>query len=302
VSSTASAVDLHVRAASRPPGRARRVGFAAALVRSPVTVLGLTLVLGFALVALVGPLFSGYDPTAPILADRLQGPSPAHLLGTDDTGRDVATRLAHGARVSLVMGVLAMAISTSVGVPLGLVAGYLGGRWDLVIMRFVDLLLTLPSIVLAIAIVSSLGAGVASVIIAVGISTIPAFGRLAQAAALTLRHLEFVQAARALGASTPRILTRHVLPNALPPLIVQASLGVGTTILTAAALGFLGLGVQPPAAEWGAMLSRGRTYIASAPLLVAFPGLAIALLVLGCNLVGDGLRDALDPRLRTLTR
>jgi ABC-type dipeptide/oligopeptide/nickel transport system permease subunit len=293
---------LHVPAADRPALHVRRGGFAAVLLRSPVTVFGLALVLGFALLALGGPLVSGYDPIAPVLADRLQGPSPTHLLGTDDTGRDVATRLAHGARVSLLMGVLAMAISAGVGVPLGLLAGYLGGWWDLVIMRLVDLLLTLPSIVLAIAIVSSLGAGVASVIIAVGITTIPAFARLAQAAALTLRHLEFVQAARALGASTPRILAQHVLPNALPPLIVQASLGVGTTILTAASLGFLGLGVQPPAAEWGAMLSRGRTYIASAPLLVAFPGLAIALLVLGCNLVGDGLRDALDPRLRTLTR
>ena len=289
-------------AAERPAPRPRRVGFAAVLLRSPVSVLGLALVAGFGLLALVGPLASGYDPTAPALADRLQGPSATHLLGTDDTGRDVATRIAHGARVSLLMGVLAMAISASVGTPLGLVAGYLGGRWDLVIMRLIDVLLTLPSIILAIAIVTILGAGVASVIVAVGITTIPAFARLAQAATLTLRSLEYVQAARALGATTPRILGRHVLPNALPPLIVQASLGVGTTILTAAALGFLGLGVQPPAAEWGAMLSRGRTYIASAPQLVAFPGLAIALLVLGCNLVGDGLRDALDPRLRSLAR
>jgi peptide/nickel transport system permease protein len=280
--------------------RRRRVGFLAVLVRNRITLLGLLLIAFFVVVALVGPILSRYDPNAPSLADRLAGPSAQHLLGTDDTGRDIATRIAHGARISLVMGVVAMAISAAVGVPLGLLAGYFGGRWDLAAMRLVDVLLTLPSIVLALVIVSVLGAGLTSVVVAVGVTTIPSFARLARAAALTIRNLEFVQAARALGGSNGRILARHLLPNALPPLIVQASLGVGTTILTAAALGFLGLGVQPPAPEWGAMLSRGRTYIVSAPHLVAFPGLAIALLVLGFNLVGDGLRDALDPRLRRL--
>ncbi len=301
MSSTASVVG-GLSPTEQPARGRRKHALVRVLLRSPISVLGLALVSGFLILALFGPLASGYDPTIPLLADRLQGPSPTHLLGTDDTGRDVATRIAHGARVSLLMGVVAMAISAGIGIPLGLVAGYLGGYVDLVIMRLVDILLTLPSIVLAIAIVSILGSGVASVIVAVGITTIPAFARLAQAAALTLRNLEFVQAARSVGATTPHILVRHVLPNALPPLIVQASLGVGTTILTAAALGFLGLGVQPPAAEWGAMLSRGRTYIASAPLLVTIPGMAIGLLVLGCNLVGDGLRDALDPRLRNLAR
>ena len=286
--------------AAPPPPRRRRVGFGAVLVRRRTALLGLVLIALFVVVAVVGPALSGYDPNTPVLADRLRGPSANHVLGTDDTGRDIATRIAHGARISLLMGVVAMAISAAVGVPLGLVAGYLGGRWDLAVMRLVDILLTLPSIVLALVIVSVMGAGVTSVVVAVGITTIPSFARLARAAALTIRNLDFVQAARTLGGSDARILARHLLPNALPPLIVQASLGVGTTILTAAALGFLGLGVQPPAPEWGAMLSRGRTYIVSAPHLVAFPGLAIALLVLGFNLVGDGLRDALDPRLRRL--
>lgn len=293
-------------AVAAPPARASAPGAQRSLLRlltrNRSVLLGETLVGAFVLIALVGPLLSGYDPNAPSLADRLQGPSPSHLLGTDDTGRDVATRIAYGGRISLLMGFVAMAISALVGIPLGLVAGYRGGRWDLALMRLVDLLLTLPSIVLAVAIVTVLGPGVASVIVAVGITSIPSFARLARAAALTLRGLEFVQAARVLGADEARILFRHLFPNALPPLIVQASLGVGTTILTAAALGFLGLGVQPPAAEWGAMLSRGRTYISTAPHLVAFPGLAIALLVLGFNLLGDGLRDILDPRLRRLTR
>ncbi len=258
--------------------------------------------LGFLALALAGPYLVGYDPNEPNPRDRLQGPSVSHLLGTDDTGRDIASRIAHGARISLLMGLLATLLPSLIGVPLGLLAGYLGGRWDLLIMRVVDILMTLPSIVLAVIIITVMGAGATSVIIAVGVTAIPTFARLARAAALTTRNLEFIEAARLLGAGDGRILLRHLFPNSLPPLIVQASLGVGTTILTAAALGFLGLGVQPPAPEWGAMLSRGRTYIATAPHLVAFPGLAIALVVLGFNLVGDGLRDALDPRLRRLAR
>ncbi len=279
-----------------------RTGMVAVLLRNRTAALGIVLVAAFGAVAVVGPLLSGYDPDAPALADRLQGPSLLHLLGTDDTGRDIATRIAHGARMSIAMGLLAMAIPAVIGTPLGLLAGYFGGAWEFGIMRVIDVVMTLPSIVLALTIVTILGAGAQSVVLAVGVTTIPSFARLARAAALTIRNLEFVEAARAVGGTNARVLRRHVLPNALPPLIVQASLGVGTTILTAAALGFLGLGVQPPAAEWGAMLSRGRTYIHTAPHLVAFPGLAIALVVLGFNLLGDGLRDALDPRMRRLAR
>lgn len=287
---------------SAPPTKRPKTGVLAVLLRNRTAMLGTLLVAAFGLIALAGPFLSGYDPNVPSLPDRLLGPGAAHLLGTDDIGRDIATRIAHGARISMTMGLLAMVIPALVGTPLGLVAGYFGGSWEFAIMRVIDVVMTLPSIVLALAIVTVLGAGAQSVVLAVGITSIPSFARLARAAALTIRNLEFVQAARAVGGSSARILGRHVLPNALPPLIVQASLGVGTTILTAAALGFLGLGVQPPAAEWGAMLSRGRTYIQTAPHLVAFPGLAIALVVLGFNLLGDGLRDALDPRMRRLSR
>lgn len=267
--------------------------------RSALT--GAGIVVLFVVVAAVALVWTPYDPTAPALAARLQGPSIAHLLGTDELGRDILSRIAVGARYSLTMGIAAMAIAGVLGVPLGLLAAYRGGWWDIGIMRGVDVLLTIPSIVLAIAIVSVLGPGISSVIIAVSVTSIPAFARLAQAVTLILREQDFVVAARVAGARDSRILTRHLLPNALPPLIVQASLGVGTTVLTAAALGFLGLGVQPPAPEWGAMLSRGRTYISASPHLVLFPGLVIALVVLGFNLLGDGLRDAMDPRLKQLT-
>lgn len=281
---------------------ARRPGFMRLFVRNRIALAGLLVVLFFLVTAVVGPSITPYDAYTPQLAQRLQGPSLTHLFGTDEVGRDILTRIVYGARFSLLMGLVAMAIAASVGVPLGLNAGYRSGWADFTVMRGVDVMMTLPSIVLAIAIVSVLGAGISSVILAVGITSIPAFARLTRAVALVVREQEYVSAARVLGASDVRILWKHVLPNSLPPVIVQASLGVGTTILTASALGFLGLGVQPPTPEWGAMLSRGRTYIASAPHLVLFPGLAIALVVLGFNLLGDGLRDALDPRMKQMTR
>lgn len=281
---------------------ARRAGFMRLFVRNRIALVGLVLVLLFAALSALGPLLMPYDPYLPELALRLQGPSLAHPFGTDEVGRDILTRIAYGARFSLLMGVVAMSIAACIGVPLGLQAGYRSGWSDIAIMRGVDVMMTLPSIVLAIAIVSVLGAGVTSVVIAVGITSTPAFARLTRAVALTLREQDFVAAARVVGASDLRILRRHILPNSLPPIIVQASLGVGTTILTASALGFLGLGVEPPTPEWGAMLSRGRSYVSVAPNLVVFPGLAIALLVLGFNLLGDGLRDALDPRMKQMTR
>lgn len=274
------------------PGQRVIVRFA----RNRIALAGASLVVLFVLVAIVGPLLSPYDPTKPVLASRLQPPSLAHLCGTDDVGRDLLTRIVYGARISLLMGVAAMAIACAIGVPLGMFAGYRAGWWDLAIMRGVDVLLTLPSVILAIAIVSVLGAGVSSVILAVGITAIPAFARLTRAVVLTLRTREFVQAARINGASDLRIFRLHLFPNVLPSLIVQISLGIGTTVLIASALGFLGLGVRPPTPEWGVMLSRGRVYVSSAPHLVFFPGLAIALLVLAFNLLGDGLVDPLDPR------
>lgn len=273
-----------------------------AFLSNRTALLGAAILLLIALVAALGPVVSPYDPEAPSLGDRLQSPSLAHPMGTDELGRDLATRIAHGARISVALGFLAVALAAVLGVPLGLAAGYFGGRADTVIQRAVDVLLTLPSIVLAIILAAVLGTGVQSVVLAVGISSLPVYARLARAVALTLRSRDYVAAARVLGATDSRILIRHMFPNALPPIIVQASLGVGMAILVASSLGFLGLGVQPPMAEWGAMLSRGRTYITSAPFVIAFPGIAIALTVLAFNLLGDGLRDALDPRLQQLAK
>ncbi len=287
---------LHADAAAAFPETRSRRGVIARLARNRIALAGAILIAGFILLAILGPLLSPYDATKPALRDRLQPPSLAHLCGTDDVGRDLLTRIAYGARISLLMGVAAMAVACAIGVPVGMLAGYRGGWWDLALMRTVDVLLTIPSVVLAIAIVSALGAGVASVILAVGVTSIPAFARLTRAVVLTLRDQEFVQAARVGGAGDLRIFRLHLFPNVLPSLIVQISLGIGTTILVASALGFLGLGVRPPTPEWGVMLSRGRTYVSSAPHLVFFPGLAIALLVLAFNLLGDGLVDALDPR------
>lgn len=288
-----------------PQGRTMRSARSRAIrafVTNRMALLGALILLFIALVAALGPVVSSYHPENPSLAERLQPPSSAHPLGTDELGRDLATRIAYGARVSVALGFLAVALAALLGVPLGLTAGYFGGRWDMTIQRVVDVLLGLPSIVLAIILAAMMGTGVQSVVVAVAVSSTPVYARLARAVALTLRGRDYVLAARVLGASDQRILVRHVLPNALPPLVVQASLGVGTAILIASSLGFLGLGAQPPMAEWGAMLSRGRTYITSAPFVITFPGIFIALTVLAFNLLGDGLRDALDPRLQQLAK
>ena len=279
----------------RQAARRRVVG---RLLRHRAALAGAVIVLFFVLVALVAFVWTPYDPNTPSLGDRLAAPSAAHPFGTDDVGRDILSRLAVGSRYSLVMGAAAIGIAVAIGVPVGLIAGFRGGWWDAAAMRVVDVLMTLPSIVLAVAIVSVLGPGVVSVILAAAVTSIAGFARLARATTLSLRDQDFVGAARVIGASDRRILVTHLLPNILPPLIVQASLGVGATILIASALGFLGIGVQPPTPEWGAMLSRGRDYISSGSFMVVFPGLAIALLVLGFNLLGDGLRDALDPRMQ----
>jgi peptide/nickel transport system permease protein len=284
--------------ASEPERQAARRRVIRRLVRHRSALIGAVIVLFFLLVALIAFVWTPHDPNTPSLDQRLAGPSLAHPFGTDDVGRDVLSRLAVGSRYSLVMGIAAIAIAVAFGVPLGLVAGFRGGWWDAAAMRVVDVLMTLPSIVLAVAIVSVLGPGVLSVILAAAVTSIAGFARLARATTLSLRDQDFVGAARVIGASDRRILLTHLLPNAMPPLIVQASLGVGATILIASALGFLGIGVQPPTPEWGAMLSRGRDYISSGSFLVVFPGLAIAFLVLGFNLLGDGLRDALDPRMQ----
>jgi ABC-type dipeptide/oligopeptide/nickel transport system permease subunit len=285
------------------PDRARAVWSAGALVwrrlrRSRSAVLGLSILAVFAACGLLAPWLAPYDPYASDLENSLKPPSARHWLGTDELGRDLLSRILYGARLSMVIGTIAVAIGVVLGVPLGLLSGYLGGRFDLLVQRAIDVLLAFPSTVLAILLVTILGVGLVNVMIAVGIVSVPTYTRLVRGQVLSLKEQEFVDAARALGAGSLRIVFRHILPNTLAVLIVRTTLQVASAILSAAALGFLGLGVQQPTAEWGAMLSTARQYIQLAPHTLLFPGLAIMLTVLGFNLFGDGLRDALDPRLR----
>lgn len=252
----------------------------------------------FVVLAMVGPYVAPYEPEAQDLLRTLQAPTQAHPFGTDELGRDVLSRVMHGTRVSMLIALFAVGLALVLGAALGLTAGYFRGWWDRIISQFLEVLMTIPPLVLAIFIVAILRSGTPSVIIAVAISSLPIFARLVRSVVLTLRNLDFVHAARALGSQPWRIILGHILPNAAGPILVQASIGAGTAVLTAAALSFVGLGVQPPAPEWGAMLSRGRQFLTLAPHVVVFPGVAIALLVLGFNLLGDGLRDLLDPRLK----
>ena len=265
--------------------------------RNRGAVVGLAILVLFSSVALLAPIATTYSPEENHLDQKLLEPTPAHLLGTDHLGRDILARLAFGARFSLLIGFAAVGLGLVIGVPLGAVSGYYGGWLDLVIQRVIDVLLSFPGFLLALSLVAVLGVGIENVIIAVGLGVVPAFVRLVRASTLSIRSREFVEAARAAGARGPSIIWRHVLPNALPPVVVQATLGLGSTLLTAAGLGFLGLGVQQPTPEWGSMLGEGRSYIFSNPNLATFPGIAIFLTVLGFNLAGDGLRDALDPAL-----
>ena len=261
---------------------------------------GLGIILIFVVLAILAPLISPYDPNAQDLASSIKGPSGSHWLGTDQLGRDMATRLMYGTRISLLIGVVAVAIGLVIGVPLGMIAGYYGGWADLAISRLADMMFAFTSILLALTLVAVLGVSLQNVIIAVGISVVPVIIRLVRSSVLSLREEPYVEAARALGASNLRIITRHVFRNSLTPVLVHGTLSIGVSILLAAGLGFLGLGVQSPTAEWGTMLGDGRQFIFSAPHLTTFPGIAIFLAILAFNLLGDGLRDALDPRLRTI--
>lgn len=247
--------------------------------------------------AVLGPALAPADPVAQDLSRRLEPPGREHLLGTDEFGRDVLSRLIHGTRISLLVGLVSVGIGVALGGTLGLVTGYFGGWVDNLGMRIMDIALAFPSILLAVIIVAVLGPGLFHAMIAVGIVGVPQYARLVRAQVLTVRVQPFVEADRALGSPDRRVLFRTVLPHCTAPLIVQASLGLATAILDAAGLSFLGLGAQPPLPEWGAMLGHGREYILHAPWILAAPGAAILLTVLGFNLLGDGLRDALDPRL-----
>jgi len=258
---------------------------------------GLFIVGAFVLLALLAPVLAPYDPLKDRnLRERLRPPSIEHPMGTDELGRDILIRVWHGSRISLRVGVVAVGIALVAGTVLGLVAGFFGGWVDTFISWLIDIMLAFPSILLAIAIVAVIGPGIENAMLAVGVVQIPVFARLARGMVLSLKEQEFVAAARALGATNARIMFRHILPNGLSPLIVQATLSIATAILDAAGLGFLGLGAQPPAPEWGVMIASGFQYFITAPWISLFPGLAIMLAVLGFNLLGDGLRDALDPR------
>jgi peptide/nickel transport system permease protein len=270
------------------------------LLASPVARAGLVIVCVFVLVAALAPLLHHYDPkTDSSLGDRLKAPSGEHPFGTDSLGRDNFVRVVHAARVSLGLGVSSVVVAAVLGSLLGLIAGYTGRRTDLVLMFCMDILLAFPSTLLAIAIVAMIGPGLRNSLLAISTVAIPIYARIARGSVLELRELEFVTAARAIGGSGPHVVMRHIFPNTLPPLIVQTTLAIAFAILEAAALGFLGLGAQPPTPEWGAMLSDSYKYFTSGAWWVFFfPGAAIMLSVLGFNLLGDGLRDALDPRLR----
>ena len=254
------------------------------------------IVLLAATAAVLGPFVAPYDPASQQLALRLQGPSLAHPFGLDELGRDVLARIVHGARVSMAVGLAVVTVSSLLGTLLGATAGYFGGRVDDLISRVIDVLLAFPGILLAIALVAVLGPSLVNVVLALCVIGWVGYARLVRGVTLKIRELDFVQAARALGASPPRILLRHVIPGALPALAVQATLGMAGAILAEASLSFLGLGVQPPTPSWGTMLDAGRSHLFDAPHLTIFPGLSIAALVLGFNFVGDGLRDRVDPR------
>ncbi|MBA3640334.1 MAG: ABC transporter permease [Acidobacteriota bacterium] len=248
--------------------------------------------------ALFGPSLSPYDPSTQELARRLEGPSLQHPFGLDELGRDILTRIASGARISLLVGLAVVSVSSLAGMFFGSVAGYFGGRVDDVISRVIDVLMAFPGILLAIALVAVLGPSLVNVVLALSVIGWVGYARLVRGQALRAREFEFVQAARALGAGSSRIVLRHVLPTTLPSVVVQATLGMAGAIIAEASLSFLGLGVQPPTPSWGTMLDAGRAHLFDAPHLTIFPGVAIALLVLGFNFLGDGLRDRVDPKMQ----
>ncbi|MGN7478433.1 nickel transporter permease [Solibacillus silvestris] len=268
------------------------------LLKNKAAVVGGLVILFIILVGIVGPFLVKTDPNAQNILNKLQPPSKEHWFGTDNFGRDIFSRIVNGTKLTLTVGFLSVFIGGVIGVILGIVAGYYGGAIDTITMRLMDILLAFPGILLALAIVSVLGGSLINVIIAVGIFSIPAFARIVRGSTLQVKKLEYIDAVRALGASDTRIIFKHILPNILSPIIVQATMRVATAILTASGLAFLGLGAQPPAAEWGAMLSDGRTYMHNAGHMVLIPGMMIVVVVLAFNIFGDGLRDALDPKMK----
>jgi len=269
-------------------------------LRNKLAVVGLVIFVFIVLVAILAPLIASYDAEAIRInvPNRLHSPSAAHIFGTDELGRDIMARIVHGARISLVVGCAAIAFALFVGGALGAIAGYLGGKIDDVIMRCMDVFLCLPDVLLALAIVAAFGTNLVNLTIAIGLAFTPKFSRLVRSAVMTVRGIEYVEAARAIGATNTHIITDHVLINCFGPIMVQVTLYVANAILTISALSFIGLGIQAPMPEWGNMLASGRVYMRDYAYIVIAPGMAIFMTILSLNLLGDGLRDALDPRLK----
>lgn len=267
--------------------------------KNRLAMFGLILIIVLVLIAIFAEQIAPYSVDAQDLTGKFQKPGAGHIFGTDEFGRDIFSRIVFGSRYSLMIGAVAATLSAVAGMLVGSLAGFYGGKADNILMRFIDIMLAIPSTLLGISIVAALGNGIRNVIIAVAIGAVPAYARIVRASILSVKEQEYIEAARSIGASDSRIIMKHILPNCLAPIIVQITMSVAKAILEASALSFIGLGVQPPSAEWGAMLSAGRAYIRKAWWIVTFPGLAIAMIIFGLNLFGDGLRDALDPRLKT---
>lgn len=266
--------------------------------RSPLSIIGLIVILLLLTVAFLAPYISPYNPVEPNPVNRLAGPSPSHLFGTDQLGRDTLSRTLYGARISLRLAIIIAVLGGGIGVTVGIIAGYAGVLVDNLLMRTTDIFMAFPRLVLAMAISAVLGPSLQNVIIAIALYQWTIYARLARSKVLEIRDRDFVEAAKASGASRRRILIRHIFPMCLPPIAVQLSIDMGGIIRTAASMGFLGLGAQPPTPEWGVMVTAGRNYIPNQWWVSTFPGLAIFITVLGFNLLGDGLRDILDPRMR----
>lgn len=269
------------------------------LKKSKIAIVGLIILIFLVLVAIFADVLVDYDVAIrQDLTNKLQGPSAEHWLGTDSFGRDILARIIHGSRISLSIGFVSVIISLIIGGAIGAFAGYYGGKLDMIIMRFIDVLMAIPSMLMCICVVTVLGPGMSNLLVAITFSYIATFCVIVRSSILTIKNSDYIEAARATGVSTFRIILKHILPNTMGPIMVQATLSIGSVILSAAGLSFVGLGVMPPAPEWGAILTEGKEFIRTAPHIVLFPGIAIMLAVMSLNFLGDGLRDALDPRLK----
>lgn len=269
------------------------------LKKSKVAIAGLVILTLLILMAVFADVLVDYDVAiAQNMPEKLQGPSPTHWLGTDGFGRDILARIIHGSRISLSIGFVSVIVSLVIGGAIGSIAGYYGGTLDIIVMRFIDVLMAIPSMLMCICVVTVLGPGMSNLLVAITISYVATFCVIVRSSILTIKNSDYIEAARATGVGTFRIILKHIIPNTMGPIMVQATLSIGSVILSAAGLSFVGLGVMPPTPEWGAILTEGKEFIRTAPHIVLFPGIAIMLAVMSLNFLGDGLRDALDPRLK----